>query len=623
MTRLLRRLILPAATAAVGLLAAAASGQTFTSSGAITIPVSGPTTPYPSIINVTGVTGPITRLQVVLSGLSHTWPDDIDLLLVAPTGQTVVLMSDAGGSFDLSGVELVFTDGFPSLGSTQIASGIFAPTSLPGSDTFGPPAPAGPYGVALSAFNGISANGTWTLYVVDDVGGFDGGSIASWSLRINDAYTIPPQPATSNVTYQGKLENNGSPVNGTADLRFTFWTNAISTNPADVFAPTIDRLATTVTNGLFTVTLPIDAATANDNDIWVEIAARSPAGSGTYTTLTPRTRLNPAIQAQWARNANNAANAANAANATNASALNSTGRIFIGGGAGAAPNSPGLWLRSPAVTGTDKAFIGLLDDNTVGFFSNTTGWDLTMDTDTGFTGVGLSGVPALAQLDINGTTLIRTSATNALAFGPIGDFAGTAENSDAIFFQRVNTSAPGTNISVLRLALGDDGLAPASVDAFSIGFVAGGTGAYTERIRFQADGSALKPGGGAWAVLSDPRKKHDVAPLSGTLDKILKLRGYSYLYNDDAVASGTALPGTQIGLMADEVARVFPDWVSTNNEGTRFVTERSTTALMVEALRDLRTEKDTQIAKQQQVIDDLTARLARLEAALKASQTGK
>ena len=68
--------------------------------------------------------------------------------------------------------------------------------------------------------------------------------------------------------------------------------------------------------------------------------------------------------------------------------------------------------------------------------------------------------------------------------------------------------------------------------------------------------------------------------------------------------------------MADEVERVFPDWISRDPQGTRFVTERATTALMIEALRDLRTEKDRELAAKQAEIDNLKARLDRIEAAL-------
>ena len=133
-------------------------------------------------------------------------------------------------------------------------------------------------------------------------------------------------------------------------------------------------------------------------------------------------------------------------------------------------------------------------------------------------------------------------------------------------------------------------------------------------------------------MFSDSRLKHDIKPLAGTLDKLLKLRGYSYQYSDDAVKQRLALPGDQLGLIAEEVQQVFPDWVETDSSGYRYVTERATTALMVEALRDLRTEKDKQIdalkagneklkaesEKLKADSDALRARLDRLEAALKA-----
>lgn len=135
-------------------------------------------------------------------------------------------------------------------------------------------------------------------------------------------------------------------------------------------------------------------------------------------------------------------------------------------------------------------------------------------------------------------------------------------------------------------------------------------------------GTAAKTGGGSWSSYSDARLKHDIAPLEGTLDRLLQLRGYSFEYNADAVAGNLALPGMQLGLLAQEVQRVFPDWVQTDKNGYLFVTERATTALMVEALRDLRSEKDRQIeairtAKDAEIAD-LKARLERLEKAIDA-----
>jgi len=129
-------------------------------------------------------------------------------------------------------------------------------------------------------------------------------------------------------------------------------------------------------------------------------------------------------------------------------------------------------------------------------------------------------------------------------------------------------------------------------------------------------GAVAKPGGGSFANFSDRTLKTDIAPMHGTLDRLLALRGYSFRYTEEAISSKSVLRGTQIGLMAQEVQQVFPDWVNTDNEGKLMVTERATTALMVEALRDLRAEKDGQIRKLREENESLSARVERLEAAL-------
>ena len=84
--------------------------RVFTSTGGVVIPDSGNAAPYPSTINVSGVTGTITALRVRFDGLSHSYPDDIDAFLVGPGGQTCALMSDAGDEFVLNAVNLVFSD---------------------------------------------------------------------------------------------------------------------------------------------------------------------------------------------------------------------------------------------------------------------------------------------------------------------------------------------------------------------------------------------------------------------------------------------------------------------------------------------------------------------------------
>lgn len=159
--------------------------QTFSNTSSISIP-DGSASPYPSTITVAGMSGSITNVVVKLNGLNHTYPDDIDLLLVGPGGQKILLMSDAGGGFDVGNVNLTFDSAASTSlpNNAQILSSTYLPANYGSPDSFSAPAPAGPYSTSLSVFNGTTPNGSWQLFVVDDEA-LDVGSIASgWELTI-------------------------------------------------------------------------------------------------------------------------------------------------------------------------------------------------------------------------------------------------------------------------------------------------------------------------------------------------------------------------------------------------------------------------------------------------------
>jgi hypothetical protein len=122
------------------------------------------------------------------------------------------------------------------------------------------------------------------------------------------------------------------------------------------------------------------------------------------------------------------------------------------------------------------------------------------------------------------------------------------------------------------------------------------------------NGTAAKPGGGSWSVFSDARLKRAIEPLTGTLDRLLSLRGVSFEYEDPALVRER--PGRQIGMIAQEVEPVFPDWVSRNPDGYRYLTFRGFEALTVEALRDLREEKDRELAALRAEVAELRALVA-------------
>jgi subtilisin-like proprotein convertase family protein len=129
------------------------------------------------------MTGTITELEVSVLGWRHTFPDDVDIMLVGPTGAATLLVSDAGGNVPITSANVLFDDGAPGSlpnGGT-ITSGSFRPTNFDGttSDGFPAPAPAPPASVSLTNFDGTDPNGTWSLYVIDDTGsGPDVGQLA-------------------------------------------------------------------------------------------------------------------------------------------------------------------------------------------------------------------------------------------------------------------------------------------------------------------------------------------------------------------------------------------------------------------------------------------------------------
>ena len=168
----------------------------------ISIPTSGAASIYPSTINVpTNAT--IADVDVTLFNVSHTWPDDIDIMLVGPGGQQVILMSDTGGSTDITNIGLTFDDeagGFlPD--ATAISGGSYRPTDYnPPADSAWPaPAPASDGNTSLSVFDGTLAAGTWSLYVRDEFSP-DSGSIAGgWRLSLD----LEQAPNPSSVQVSG------------------------------------------------------------------------------------------------------------------------------------------------------------------------------------------------------------------------------------------------------------------------------------------------------------------------------------------------------------------------------------------------------------------------------------
>jgi uncharacterized repeat protein (TIGR01451 family) len=186
------------------------SAVTFSNTNRIEILDNAMANPYPSIITISGVSGSIRKISASVTNLSHPYPDDIDMLLVSPTGQKSILLSDAGGSFAITNLTLTFdkdaTNVFPDAG--VLSPGIYQPADyVVNSFEFPSPAPAGSYQANMSLFEGGNPNGDWKLFIVDDTG-TDSGSIAGgWSLQI-----LTSSPLTPSTDLSVTMSDNADPI---------------------------------------------------------------------------------------------------------------------------------------------------------------------------------------------------------------------------------------------------------------------------------------------------------------------------------------------------------------------------------------------------------------------------
>ncbi len=367
---------------ALALVAApAVHAQVFSNNASITINSFGPATPYPSSINVAGFVGTPNGLRVRLKNFSHVFPRDVAVLLVAPNGEGIELLSRSGGTMPVANLMLTFAaDPAPQL-PTTVVTGTFAAAG--GNRAFAVPANAIPRVASLGALIAGNPNGQWRLYV-EDFDSLDGGAIASgWELEFGEFGLPPTGLSPSTFTYQGRLD--GGVTTGTIDARFSLWSHPSTNALANRLASPVTLGGISVTNGLFTAPLNLGVPAPTDIQTWLQVEISSPAGAP-FVTLTPRQPItampladaaqravfaNTATTATSATTAVSAVNAINATNATNATNAASVPWSGLTGQAAVATGLIGAQWQMLFTNTTNTTFRGgmRLADN--GFFEVT------------------------------------------------------------------------------------------------------------------------------------------------------------------------------------------------------------------------------------------------------------
>jgi hypothetical protein len=181
----------------------------------------------------------------------------------------------------------------------------------------------------------------------------------------------------------------------------------------------------------------------------------------------------------------------------------------------------------------------------------------TVSTGTGFTNSGVYG-----------------ATTGGNGFGDACGVTGFGQSSNSCGVQGIDGSPSGNQIGIFGSST--NGLAGKFAGNVDI------TGTLT------LDGSACAAG-----CTSDERLKKNIAPLRNAMDTLLKLRGVSYEWRSPPKYEANR-PGARVGFIAQDVEKVFPQWVGENQDGfkTLTISPPEFSSLVVESVRTLKAEND-------------------------------
>jgi len=97
-------------------------------------------------------------------------------------------------------------------------------------------------------------------------------------------------------------------------------------------------------------------------------------------------------------------------------------------------------------------------------------------------------------------------------------------------------------------------------------------------------------GNNATQYHSDERWKKKIHTISQALDKVSQLRGVRFEWRIDQFKEMNFTAGKQIGVIAQEIEEVVPEIVSSDQQGFKSVDYAKLTALLIEAVKELKDE---------------------------------
>ncbi|MGD1844715.1 MAG: tail fiber domain-containing protein [Salibacteraceae bacterium] len=121
---------------------------------------------------------------------------------------------------------------------------------------------------------------------------------------------------------------------------------------------------------------------------------------------------------------------------------------------------------------------------------------------------------------------------------------------------------------------------------------------------------------GVWAG-SDARYKKNVEPIANALSTLQQIDGLTYEFRNEEFANRNFTDGRSYGFIAQDLQKVMPELVKSDEDGYLGINYSLMTPLLVEAVKEQQTIIDEQARK----IDDLETALTAMEARLSDMET--
>lgn len=208
--------------------------------------------------------------------------------------------------------------------------------------------------------------------------------------------------------------------------------------------------------------------------------------------------------------------------------------------------------------------------------------------------VGIGTTSPISQLHVRGTSPVRIMGdlTTLAGYEYVDFMARNSPFSTDIGGMRIQRDSTTGNVNTMLFAAANGNSASEKMRINGNGNVGIGTTSPTQKLTVSGNICAT----GTIGACSDVRFKRDIVPLSSSLKSVLSLQGVHYRWKTEEFPDRNFSKDRQIGLIAQEVEKIYPEVVQTGTDGYKSIDYARLTPALIEAVKE-----------QQKQIDELKA----------------